>query len=212
MNKVLLTALGFCLLAAACTTPGKNTAIGAGAGAAVGAVTGAVIANNTKGGEAWKGAVIGGAAGAVAGGAIGNYFDKQAKELAAIADVAKTNDGLRITLKNDILFSVNSAELSSAAQKTLTDLNTVLKKYPQNIIVVEGNTDNTGSAATNKTLSEKRAKAVYDFLLGTGLKTYKISYIGYGLTNPIADNSTEEGRAKNRRVNLDITANTAAIK
>ncbi len=213
MKKSAAAVFCFCLLmsAAACTTPGKNTAIGAGAGAAVGAAAGAIIANNT-GGNSWEGAAYGAGAGLIVGGVVGNYFDKQAKELAAIADVKKTNDGLIITLKNEILFSVNSSELSSAAMTTLSDLNRVLKKYPENIIVVEGHTDNTGTAALNQTLSERRAKAVYDYLLGTGLKTYRISYIGYGLTQPIADNSTEEGRSKNRRVNLNITANTELIK
>jgi len=211
MKKFAFVAVSLCLMASACTSPGKRTAIGAGAGAVVGATAGAVIANNT-GGNSWQGAAIGGAAGAVLGGAIGNYFDKQAKELAAIAEVTKTNDGLLITLKNDILFAINSSELSAAAQQTLTDLNRVLKKYPENIIIVEGHTDSTGTAALNQTLSEKRAKAVYDYLLGTGLKTYSIAYKGYGMTQPIADNSMEEGRAKNRRVNLNITANTELIK
>jgi len=211
MKKVLFSAVCLCFAVAACTTPGKNTAIGAGAGAAVGAVAGGVIANNT-GGQTWQGAVIGGLAGAAAGGAIGNYFDKQAKELAAIADVVKTNDGIKITLKNEILFATGSSELSPAASKTLTDLNRVLNKYPANIIIVEGHTDNTGSAAFNMTLSQQRAKAVYDYLLGSGLKTYKISYVGYGLTQPIADNSTEMGRAANRRVNLNITANSEMVK
>ncbi len=213
MKKIALfsVGLGLCLMMAACATPGKRTAIGAGAGAAVGAAAGAVIAHNT-GGEAWQGAAIGGAAGALVGGVVGNYFDKQAQELAKIAEVTKTDDGLRVTLKNDILFAIGSAELSADARKTLTDLNTVLKKYPENIIIVEGHTDNTGSAALNQDLSEKRAKAVYDYLLGTGLQTFKISYVGYGLNQPIADNSMEEGRAKNRRVNLNITANTELIK
>lgn len=211
MRKVALLSLGMCIMMFACTTPGKRTAIGAGAGAAVGATAGAIIAHNT-GGESWQGAAIGGAAGALIGGVVGNYFDKQAKELAEIAEVTKMEDGLRVTLKNDILFAIGSSELSAEARKTLTDLNTVLKKYPENIIIVEGHTDNTGTAALNQTLSEKRAKAVYDFLLGTGLKTFKISYVGYGLNQPIADNSMEEGRAKNRRVNLNITANTELIK
>jgi len=217
MKKLVFAAFGLVFVATACTTPGTNTAIGAGAGAAVGAVAGGVIANNTKGGETWKGAVIGGVAGALVGGAVGNYFDAQAKELAAIATVEKIKDaqgntaGLKITLKNDILFDVGSAELSSAAQKTLTDLLKVLNKYPKNQIVVEGNTDNTGSAAFNQTLSEQRAKAVYNFLLGTGLKTKRISYIGYGMNNPIADNSTPEGRAANRRVNLNITVDQADL-
>lgn len=211
MKKFVFAAFSLCIIMSACTSPGKKTAIGAGTGAAIGATAGAIIANNT-GGNSWQGAAIGGAAGAILGGAVGNYFDKQAKELAEIAEVVKTNDGLRVTLKNEILFSVNSAELSADAQKTLSDLNRVLKKYPENIIVVEGHTDNTGSEATNQSLSEKRAKAVYDYLLGTGLKTYSMSYKGFGLTQPVADNSTEDGRAKNRRVNLDIKANTELIK
>jgi len=87
-----------------------------------------------------------------------------------------------------------------------------LKKYPENIVVVEGYTDSTGSDAINLPLSKNRAKAVYDYLLGQNLKTYQISYVGYGSANPVADNSLEEGRAKNRRVNLNITANTELIK
>ena len=211
MKKTVLFAAALGLLVSGCTTPGKNTAIGAGAGAAVGAAAGAVITHNT-GGNSWEGAAYGAGAGLLVGGLIGNYFDKQAKELAAIAEVTKTNDGLIITLKNEILFTTGSAELSAAARQTLTDLNRVLNKYPENIIIVEGHTDNTGTAALNMTLSQQRAKAVYDYLLGSGLKTYRISYQGFGLNNPIADNSVEEGRAKNRRVNLNITANTELIK
>ena len=151
-------------------------------------------------------------AGAALGGGIGNYLDKQAKELAAIADVTRAEDGsIIVTLKNEILFDTDSAVLSYEAGNTLMDLNKVLKKYPANIIVVEGYTDSTGTAAYNKTLSEKRAKAVYDFILNNGLKTSSISYVGYGVQNPVASNATAEGRAKNRRVELNITANKDLI-
>ncbi|MBR4682644.1 MAG: OmpA family protein [Elusimicrobiaceae bacterium] len=206
MKKVILLTAAVSLLATACTTPGKRTAWGAAGGAAVGAVAGAVISHNT-GGKSGTGAIVGALAGASAGGLLGNYYDKQAKELAAIADVVKTENGIQVYLKNDILFSVGSSELSAASLQTLTDLNRVLKKYPKNRIVVQGYTDSTGSDAVNQKLSTARAKAVYDYLLGTGLKTLSINYVGYGPANPVASNDTAEGRAANRRVVLAITAN-----
>ncbi len=204
--KKLVLLMAVCLVATACTTPGKKTAWGAAGGAAVGAVAGAVIAHNT-GGKSGTGAIIGGLTGAAAGGLLGNYYDKQAKELAAIADVVKGENGIQVYLKNDILFSVGSSELSAASLQTLSDLNRVLKKYPKNRIVVQGYTDSTGSDAINQKLSTARAKAVYDYLLGSGLKTLSIKYVGYGPANPVASNDTEEGRAANRRVVLAITAN-----
>lgn len=212
MKKTLFTAVICALLVSACTTPGKRTAIGAGAGAAVGAIAGAVITHQT-GGKAETGAIYGALAGAALGGGVGNYLDKQAKELAAIADVTRDADGgIIVTLKNEILFETDSAVLSHEAGNTLLDLNRVLKKYPANIIVVEGYTDSTGTVAYNKTLSEKRAKSVYDFIINNGLKTSSISYVGYGVSNPIASNQTAEGRAKNRRVELNITANKDLVK
>ncbi len=206
MKKTILVCSICALLAAACTTPGKRTAWGAAGGAAVGAAAGAII-SHTTGGSSGQGAVYGALAGLAAGGLLGNYYDKQAKELAAIAEVVKSDNGIQVFLKNDILFATNSSELTADSMQTLTDLNRVLKKYPQNRIVVQGYTDSTGTDAINNRLSKERAKAVYDFLLGSGLKTKSITYIGYGSANPIASNSTAAGRAQNRRVVLSITAN-----
>ncbi|WP_424244158.1 outer membrane protein OmpA-like peptidoglycan-associated protein [Elusimicrobium posterum] len=212
MKKVVLSLAAGALILTACTSPGTKTAIGAGAGAAVGAIGGAVIAHNT-GGKAATGAIIGGLAGATAGGLIGNYYDKQAKELAAIADVTRNADGsINVTLKNDILFATGSAELSADAKTNIANLGKVLKKYPENIIVVQGHTDSTGTAAFNLDLSQKRAKAVYDELLKNNVKTYSIAYTGYGQTAPIASNSTTDGRSKNRRVELAITANQKLVE
>jgi len=211
MKKLMLLSCA-ALLVAACTTPGKNTAIGAGAGAAVGALTGAVIANNT-GGKSYQGAIYGAVAGAAAGGLLGNYYDKQAKELAEIATVTKVKDAngktirLVITLKNDILFETGNAALSAKSVSTLNDLLRVLKKYPKNNIIVAGHADSTGSEEYNKTLSTNRAKGVYDYLVSNGLKTLSIQYVGYGSAQPVADNGTAAGRAANRRVELLITAN-----
>lgn len=211
MKKTLLLCAISALLLSACTTPGKRTAWGAAGGAAVGAAAGAIISHST-GGKTGTGAVIGGLAGLAAGGALGNYYDKQAKELAAIADVVKGDNGIQVFLKNDILFDLGSAELSAQAMQTLTDLNRVLKKYPKNRIVVQGFTDSTGSEEFNRKLSQQRAQAVYNFLVGSGLKTLSITYVGFGESNPIASNDTEEGRAKNRRVVLSITANEKDIQ
>lgn len=206
MKKTLLVLTIASILATACTTPGKNTAWGATGGAVLGAVSGAIIAHTT-GGKSGQGAVYGALAGVTAGGLLGNYYDKQAKELAEIAEVVKTDNGIQVYLKNDILFATNSSELSDASIKTLTDLNRVLKKYPKNRIVVQGHTDSTGNDAINNPLSVARAKAVYDYLVGTGLKTLSLTYTGYGSAYPIASNDTAEGRAMNRRVVLAITAN-----
>ncbi|MDR0646230.1 MAG: OmpA family protein [Elusimicrobiota bacterium] len=209
-QSVLISIVAAAVVLSACTSPGAKTAIGAGAGAAVGAVTGAIIAHNT-GGKSSTGAIVGGLAGATAGGLIGNYYDKQAKELAKIATVTKTDKGIEIVLKGEILFETGKSNLSVQAQKTLTDLNRVLKKYPANIIKIEGHTDSTGSVAANNALSVARAKAVYDYALAQGLKTAGLTYAGYGPANPIADNSTEAGRAKNRRVELQISTNKDLI-
>lgn len=209
--KKVLALLCCAVLVSACTTPGKKTAVGAGIGVAAGAAAGAIIANNT-GGDSAQGAIYGALAGAAVGGLIGNYYDKQAKELAKIADVKRTENGIEVTLKNDILFTTSSAELSASAKQTLIDLNTVLKKYPENIIQVQGHTDSSGSVAFNQTLSEKRAKAVYDFILANGLQTYSLTYIGFGPNQPVASNDTVEGKAKNRRVELKITANQKLVE
>ena len=212
MKKTLLASVLAAVVAlTACTSPGAKTAIGAGAGAAVGAVGGAIIAHNT-GGKSSTGEIIGGLAGATAGGLIGNYYDKQAKELAAIADVIKTDKGIEIKLKGDILFESGKYNLSVEAQQLLKNLARVMKKYPANIIVVQGHTDSTGTAAANKTLSVNRAKAVYDYIIANGVNPKGNSaYEGFGATVPVADNGTAAGRAANRRVEMKISTNKDLI-
>ncbi len=211
MKKTVLMLTTAAVVLAACATPGKNTAIGAGAGAAVGAGAGAIIAKTT-GGKAGQGAVWGAAAGVLLGGVVGNYFDKQAQDLAKVADVKKTANGLEITMKNDILFATGSSVLSAEAKKNIADMSKVLKKYPYNIIVVEGYTDSTGSVASNLSLSQKRAAAVQQEMLNNNVQTYSLTSVGYGVSNPIADNNTEAGRQANRRVNLNITANKELVE
>jgi len=90
------------------------------------------------------------------------------------------------------------------AVNILRETVTILQRYPDMKVEVAGHTDSTGPAAYNQTLSERRAKAVYDYLISNGISANRlIGPVGYGSTRPIAPNDTREGRAKNRRTELN---------
>jgi outer membrane protein OmpA-like peptidoglycan-associated protein len=181
----------------ACATPGEKTAIGAGGGAAVGAGIGAIAGG-------WEGAAIGAVVGGVAGGAIGNYLDKQAQELQQISDARRTENGILVNLKSSLLFSTDSAVLKPAAVEQLAQLGDILARYPEDRIRIQGHTDSTGSAAHDEELSLRRAESVRDVLASRGVNSRQMLVEGVGAARPIADNSTPEGRAENRRVELYI--------
>jgi len=180
-----------------CATPGERTAIGAGGGAAVGAGIGAIAGG-------WEGAAIGAVVGGIAGGAIGNYLDKQAQELQQVANARRTESGILVDLKSSLLFSTDSAVLKPAAVEQLARLGDTLAKYPDDRIRIQGHTDSTGSAAHDEELSLRRAEAVRDVLASRGVNPRQMLVEGVGAARPIADNSTAEGRAENRRVELYI--------
>lgn len=209
MNKLSGLILGFVVLAG-CATPGKKTVVGAGAGAAAGALAGAVIGHQS--GEKGKGAVIGAVAGGVIGGAIGNHLDKQAKELEKVAETKRTEEGIVTTLKSSLLFESGSAELKPAALNNINEVADILKKYPENIIKVVGHADNRGKPEFNQTLSLQRAQSVKQQLVKRGIAGGSLEALGKGSSQPIASNDSEEGRAKNRRVELNITVDESKIK
>ncbi len=180
-----------------CATAGRDTAIGAGAGGAAGAGVGYLV-----GGK--KGALIGLGVGALAGGSVGLYLDKQRKELEKVAEVKKTENGLLVQMKNDILFDTGSDGVKAEGVTELSKVGDILAKYSDDRIRIEGHTDSTGDAKKNQLLSERRANAVKTILLSRGVQEQQIIVTGYGETKPIADNATAEGRAKNRRVELHI--------
>lgn len=197
-KKLRLAALAVVVaFAAACQTAGKRTAIGGVGGAAAGAGIGALI-----GGK--KGALIGAGVGALAGGSVGLYLDKQAKELEQVAKTRRTENGILVEMGSDILFDVNSAGLKTEAIEQLTKVGDIVAKYADDRVRIEGHTDSTGSDAHNQKLSEERAAAVKQLLLSRGVQEAQVTAMGMGEGRPIADNSTPEGRAKNRRVELHI--------
>ena len=196
---------------------GKGTAIGAGAGAAVGAIVGVIAGKDAK--AAAIGAAIGGAVGAGAGAIVGSKMDKQKAELEALENakveaITDSNDlmGLKVTFDNAILFATNSSTLSPASKSSLEKFAQTLKNTADTDVTIFGHTDNTGTYDVNQRVSNERAKAVADFLLGAGIQSSRLSTIGKAYDDPIADNGTADGRAQNRRVEIYITANEKMIE
>lgn len=172
-------------------------------GAIFGALAGAGLAAVTDG-DPLLGAAIGAGAGAV----IGNVLDKQEAELRAQLDddvlIENTGDRLILTLPQDILFDVDSYNVSASLQDDLAKVATSLDKYPDSTVQILGHTDNTGSASHNQGLSERRANAVADVLMDNGVPFGRIDTIGRGEDQPIASNLDEDGRRQNRRVEIVI--------
>lgn len=189
----------------------KGTGIGVGAGGAVGAGIGA-LAGNTG-----LGAIIGAAVGGTAGALIGKKMDKQKKELQqslpdATVETVNNGEAIKVTFDSGILFATNSSTLSDASRNALRNFANSLKSNPDTDIRIVGFTDNTGKVDYNQTLSEKRAKSVYDYLMMQGVSSDRMVYEGKGVHDPVADNSTPEGRSLNRRVEILILANDKMVK
>lgn len=220
-NKTNIVALGLStsLILSSCQAVqnANNTQKGAAIGTAAGAVLGGILGNNMgKGGNGTLGAVLGGIIGGAAGGVIGNKMDKQAREIKTAlpgAEVERVNEGIKITFNETMVnFAFNSSELTSTAKSNLEKLAEVLVNNPDTNINIYGHTDSKGADTYNQTLSEKRANSVVNYLSSLGIARNRMVATGLGEAEPIADNETEEGRAKNRRVEFAITANEKMIE
>lgn len=188
----------------------NRTQKGAAVGAAGGAVVGGIVGTKYAKGNTALGAIIGATVGGAAGAVIGRRMDKQAEEMKRSmpnAEIERVGEGIKITFGSDILFDVDSYELKAATKQQLTEFAQTLNKYEDTDVRIEGHADATGSDAYNKTLSERRAKAVSDYLATQGVKTARLDEFGYGEAQPVADNSTEAGRRQNRRVDIAVFAN-----
>lgn len=182
----------------------SNTQKGAGIGAIVGALIGKGTGDNDKSRYVWGAAV-----GALAGSAIGNYMDKQEEEFREeLADsgveVYREGDTLRLYMPGSITFSSGNASVDSSFYPVLKDVALVINKYEKTTLMVEGHTDNTGADDMNQRLSEARANSVKNYLVQSGVDNRRVSTLGMGEYTPIADNATQAGRQKNRRVELKI--------
>jgi len=195
-----------------CAEPQTKTQQGAlygtGIGAAVGAGLGQVIGGDTK--ATLIGAGIGAALGGAAGAGIGRYMDNQEAALrqqfaaSEAANIQRNADVLAVTFKSDVLFDVDSAALKPGSYTEINRVANVLVQYPQTNIQIAGHTDSTGSETYNQSLSERRAMSVQNALANQGVAPNRMQTLGFGESQPIADNATEAGRQMNRRVVVTI--------
>jgi outer membrane protein OmpA-like peptidoglycan-associated protein len=182
----------------------KGAAIGAGAGGTIGALIG------KRAGNTAIGAIIGGALGGTAGAFIGRNMDRQAAEIKNTvpgATVERAGEGIIVKFDSGILFDIDKTALKPAAKSNIDQLSASLKNNPETNILIVGHTDNTGSAAHNMDLSVRRAEAVRAYALAAGVSSARLTTQGKGDTEPIADNTTVDGRTQNRRVEIVIVAN-----
>ena len=106
---------------------------------------------------------------------------------------------------DNVFFATGSARLLAKSHKSLDGVADIMKQNPSYRIAIGGHTDNTGGDELNQKLSESRANAVKEYLLGKGIPEDRISATGFGETKPVADNGTAAGRAKNRRVEIQLS-------
>lgn len=182
--------------------------IGAGAGAAVGMISG----RDAK--QRRQRALIGAGVGALAGGAVGAYMDKQEDEIRKVmrdsgVTVTRRGDDIILNMPGNITFRTDSADLNSQFYKVLDGVAQVAKKYDKTIIEVAGHTDSTGTAEYNRALSQRRASSVADYLVTRGVAQARLMTAAGGEDHPIASNSTDQGRAANRRVEVTLSPLTA---
>ena len=210
--KKIISLCAITALIAGCTTvnpyTGQTQTSKSTWGTAIGAASGALIGST----KSSTGALIGGLAGAAVGGGVGYYLDAQAAELRAElvstgVQVVETDDSIRLIMPGNITFKTDSADINASFYSVLNSVAKVLNKYSNSTVLVSGHTDSTGSADYNLDLSKSRAQSVAAYLQGQGVKSSRFEVMGMGSSNPIASNSTAEGRAQNRRVEIKIIPN-----
>lgn len=204
------------LLSSSCnmSRTGKGAAIGGGAGAVIGGLLG------HKSGNTATGAILGAAIGGVGGAVVGKYMDKQKKKLEEDLKnnnpdgktdeqviIEREGEGIKVILGSGILFDVGKADLKSQIKDNLKKVAETLKEYKDTEILITGYTDSDGSENFNLKLSERRASAVLNYLSSLGVSLNRLRMQGFGETQPIADNTSVEGKQKNRRVEIGIYAN-----
>ncbi|MEA3547490.1 MAG: OmpA family protein [Thermodesulfobacteriota bacterium] len=211
-KKIAITMLLAASLTTACAQPqtntGKGAAYGTAGGAAAGAILGQAIGGDTEA-TLW-GTAIGAALGGLAGAGAGKMMDNQEQEMrqalasSEAASVRREGDMLAVMFKSDMTFDFNSAKVMPGLYTEMDRVSSVMQRYPQTLIRVEGHTDNIGTETYNMDLSRKRAQAVSDLLVQRSISSQRVSIIGFGESNPIASNNTETGRQMNRRVEIKI--------
>ena len=185
----------------------NRTRTGALIGAGIGAVAGLLSGSDAT--ERRQRAMVGAGVGGLAGGAIGVYQDRQEAELRRQTAgtgivVDREGDVIKLNLPDGVTFDFNKTNLKPQFYPALNNVASTLAEFNQTIVEVAGHTDNIGTDAVNQRISEQRAASVANYLIGQGLMRERFEIVGFGETMPVADNSTEQGRALNRRVEIRV--------
>lgn len=200
---VCTLALGAC---ANMTETQRNTAIGAG----IGALGGAVISKSTGGDKTGRDAAIGAGVGALGGYVWSQRMEAQRQAMAQATagtgvDVTRTADNqLKLEIPSDISFDTGKAAIKPEMRPILDRFAQTLKDNPATRLRIIGHTDSTGSDAINNPLSLDRAASARNYLSDRGVAQGRIEIAGRGAREPLADNASEAGRAKNRRIEIFV--------
>ncbi|MBC7660029.1 MAG: OmpA family protein [Chitinophagaceae bacterium] len=216
--KLKLACLGlvFALSGTACTTEnaytGDKGVSDSTMGAIAGAAAGVVLGNQVKGNAHTRqnARLAGAAIGAAVGGGVGNYMDKQEATLreklkSSGVSVTRKGDQIVLNMPGNVTFETGKAIINPGFDNVLTSVADVIKEYKNTNVEISGHTDNRGNQQANQILSEQRAQAVAAFMRKSGVADKRLKAVGYGPNQPVADNTTDEGRAANRRVEIFLT-------
>jgi outer membrane protein OmpA-like peptidoglycan-associated protein len=218
----LALALSSALAASGCASmdeTGRDTAKGAAIGAAAGAVLGAAVRHNDRG----RGAATGAAIGAVAGAIGGNIWSKKMQEQkrameeaargTGVGVVQTENNELKLDIPADASFDVGRAQIKPTMAPVLDRFAGTLREHQVTKVRIVGHTDSTGSDAINDPLSVERATSARSYLVARGVDSSRVAVDGRGSREPVADNTSAQGREKNRRIEVFVAeAQPAAPK
>ena len=217
-SKIAAAMLVVSLPLAACTTnpeTGNRTISKTVIGGLGGALGGYLLGDLIGGKRDRTEKILGAGIGAVAGAGVGYYMDQQEKKLRQQTagtgiGVTREGDELILDMPSEVTFATGSANLDPMFRTTLDKVASTLAEYEKTYVDVLGHTDSTGSDAFNQTLSEQRASTVASYLTGRGVQQARLATKGFGESQPRASNTTEDGRAQNRRVEIRLVPVTAS--
>jgi outer membrane protein OmpA-like peptidoglycan-associated protein len=215
MKQALIAAVA--LAVAGCAADGTMGSMNrpyAEPGIFIGAAGGALLGAAAYSKDRTKGAIIGAIGGGIAGGAVGAYMDSQKRDLEKnLAQEIKLrqarvdqlpNNVVRVTMTGDTSFNTNSTDIKPGFHTTLDKIADVVARYGKTTLTVAGHTDDVGAAQYNQGLSERRAHAVAQYLEKKRVQPVRLAIVGKGEAMPIDSNTTEGGRAANRRVEIYV--------
>ncbi len=213
----LIAAMAALPLSACVTNPetGNKRISKAVLGGAGGALGGYLLGDLIGGRSDRTEKILGAGIGAVAGAGAGYYMDQQEKKLrqqtaGTGVTVVREGDNLVLDMPSELTFAVGSANIEPNFRATLDKVASTLGQYEKTYVDVMGHTDSTGTDDFNQGLSERRASSVAGYLGSRGIQQARLATKGYGESQPVASNTTEDGRAANRRVEIRLVPVTAS--